>query len=130
MLRKMQSQSSYMLWNAFNEEKGAPYSKAFISRMMVPMFEVLLSKVYESVEGNLTKLKYLQFNTHDDNICTVLNFLGFWKDYGHEKFVKFASSLRFEILRETNRCYDTNREDYDEMEARFRMLKLRIVYDD
>jgi len=44
------------------------------------------------------KLKYVIVNLHDTNISNILRFLGYFKTYGYKKFVKFSSSVRFELL--------------------------------
>ena len=59
---------------------------------------------------------------HDLNLSNFLRFVGYWKENGYKKHIKFGSSIRFEILKEKDKCYI-------EGEERKEMYKLRIIYD-
>ena len=60
----------------------------------------------DAMEGTgSSPLKYLIFNLHDTNISNFLRFLGYWDSYGYDKHVRYASSVRLEILKEKNRDY-------------------------
>jgi hypothetical protein len=79
------------------------------------MFDDLLS-------GEKSSLKYLVFNLHDTNISNFLRFLGYWEAYGYSQHVKYASSVRLELLKESNRDYDSS--------PNIGIYYIRIVYDD
>ena len=85
--------------------------------MIVPFTQVIKAKIQDS--NNFTKLKYLQFNLHDTNISNFLRFLGYWQLNGYHKHVRFASSVRLELLVEKDKCFI----------GKPRHM-LRIVYDD
>jgi hypothetical protein len=64
-----------------------------------------------------SNLKYLLYNLHDINISNLLRFLGYWTKNGYQKHVKYASSVRIEVIRSRHaRLF----EDY----------LVRFVYDD
>ena len=44
-------------------------------------------------------LKYILITFHDTNLSNLLRFLKYFDTYGFDKFVRFSSSLRFELLR-------------------------------
>ena len=122
---KMQKHLSFMLTNVFIGDKGEKPFKVFLRRMFIPIYTTLLNKVMEAEDNIQSSLKYLQLNCHDSNLVNVLKFLGYWDKYGYKKHVVFASSLRFELLKETNRCYpDQATKEWMEMN-----MRIRIVYD-
>lgn len=106
---QLQKQLSFLLSNVYlgNGDTGANNFKIFVTRMLTPALEVIMEKAMEHVDSSLpaSKLKYLQFNLHDTNVANMLKFLGYWKDYGPDKHVRFASSLRFELVKQVNRCF-------------------------
>jgi hypothetical protein len=66
----------------------------------------MTAKVMDDIMGEKpSKLKYLMFNLHDTNVSNFLRFLGYWRKYGYLKHVKFASSVRLEVLKESNKCF-------------------------
>jgi hypothetical protein len=74
--------------------------------MVVPFTNVIENKVKQDIakskgetEGTKSKMKYLLYHLHDTNIANYLRFLGFWKQNGYKKHVKFASSVRLEIFK-------------------------------
>ena len=98
-------------------------SKTYLSRMIIPFVKVLTAKRNENMHGNgeSSLLKYIIFNLHDTNISNYLRFLGYWDKYGYDKQVKFASSVRMELIRQRT----------EEMSAvENNIYKIRIVYDD
>ena len=101
----MQRQECFILANNFIGPDDTP-SKVYLSRMIVPFSQVMTAKIMDDIMAKeSTKLKYLMFNLHDTNISNFLRFLGYWRKYGYSKHVKFASSVRIEVLKEKNRCF-------------------------
>ena len=70
-------------------------------------------------DNNRSSLKYLIFNLHDTNISNFLRFLGFWDKHGYSKHVRYASSIRLEILKE-EKVHQVDLSNY----------YIRVVYDD
>ena len=64
--------------------------------MIVPLVKLFYNKILHSNSD----LKYVIYNLHDMNIAPILYFLGYWDRYGYSKYIKFASSLRFELLKD------------------------------
>ena len=91
--------------------------KAFLSRMLMPMAEVL-SKVISSREKKVVDhLKYLILNVHETNIANFLRFLGYWDAYGYDKFTRFSSSVRVELISRKERFWQIG-------------YYIRVIYDD
>ena len=42
--------------------------------------------------------KYLFLHVQDHILTHILRFLGYWEIFGYEKYTRFASSLRFEMI--------------------------------
>lgn len=61
-------------------------------------------------------LKYVIINFHDTNVSNILRFIGFFNKYGYEKYVRFSSSVRFELLK-------------DKRTKSSKAYKMRIVFD-
>ena len=124
-----QRQECFILANNFvgDPKPGLVY----LSKMVVPFANVLSAKVVDDLMGEgKSSLKYLVFNLHDTNISNLLRFLGFWDKYGYFKHVRYASSVRFEIIKRKDWCLDLKKtEEYPEGNP-FVQYKLRIVYDD
>lgn len=81
------------------------------------------NKIYQDASGTISsKLKYLIFNLHDTNISNFLRFLGYWKKYGYQKHVKFASGVRLEVFRQNHPDQDVKYTEKDYF--------VRAVYDD
>ena len=96
---ELQKHISFILANIFENEKEG---KAYVGRMMSPLLEVMRNKMRHPE----SKLKYLQYNLHDLNLANILRIVRHWEANGYEKFIKFASSLSFEIYQETSaKCY-------------------------
>jgi hypothetical protein len=64
--------------------------------MVVPIVKLLYNKI---LNIKSSKLKYVIFNLHDTNLVSLLKFLGYWDRYGFTKYIKFASSLKIELLK-------------------------------
>lgn len=95
---------SFILANNFIKNGKLP-GRVYLSRMIVPFTNVIANKIEQDKAkyvGNYSthsKLKYLLFVLHDFNISNFLRFIGYWKKYGYEKHVKYASSVRLEVFR-------------------------------
>jgi hypothetical protein len=93
--------------------------------MIVPFTNVIKTKINQDIASangdtkNKSSLKYLLFNLHDTNISNFLRFLGYWKNYGYQKHVKFASSVRLEVFRQKHQGRPYSKQDY----------LVRFVYD-
>ena len=89
-------------------------SKVYLSRMIVPISNVLSSVVVADIlKEPRSKLKYLAFALHDTNLSNFLRFLGFWETNGYSKHVRFASSIRLELLKKVNLCFSENEKEND-----------------
>lgn len=66
--------------------------------MLIPVLEVINRVVELHKNGEESELKYLLLNLHDTNVSNFLRFLGYWDSYGYEKFVRFSSSVRLELI--------------------------------
>jgi hypothetical protein len=87
----------FILSNNFVGPSELP-SKIYLSRMLWPIQRVLEAARIFQLSSNPMKLKYLIFNLHDTNVSNLLRFLGYFDTYGYKKWVKFSSSVRFELL--------------------------------
>lgn len=74
----------------------------FVSRVLVPMLNVLENVKSKLDDGEDHDLKYILVTFHDTNLSNLLRFLKYFDTYGFDKFVRFSSSLRFELLRNKN----------------------------
>ncbi len=74
----------------------------FVSRVLVPMLNVLENVKSKINTGEKFDLKLLLVTFHDTNLSNLLRFLKYFDTYGFEKFVRFSSSLRFELLKDKN----------------------------
>lgn len=74
----------------------------FVSRVLVPTFNVLENVKRNHENGIPTDLKFLHVTFHDTNLSNLLRFLKYFEAYGFQKFVRFSSSLRFELLKDVN----------------------------
>jgi len=56
------------------------------------------------VERSIRKLhqtlKYLHISFHDTNLSNILRFLQYFDTHGYDKYVRFSSSVRFEIMKD------------------------------
>ena len=121
-MANMQRQECFILANNFVGD-DLP-GKVYLSRMVVPFSQILTAVIFEDLlqTGKMSPLKYLVFNLHDTNISNFLRFLGYWDAYGYSKHVKYASSVRLEVIKETNRDYEKS--------PNIGIYYIRIVYDD
>ena len=56
--------------------------------------------------ANTEDLRYILYVAHDITIANVLKFLGYYETHGYKKKpILFASSLRIELLKETNKSF-------------------------
>ena len=68
--------------------------------MLGPIIKVF-GNVIDATEKSLTqKLKYMIINFHDTNVSNILRFLKYFEENGYEKFVRFSSSVRFELMKD------------------------------
>ena len=81
-----------------------PY-RAFLSRMLMPVVDVLTHVITRREKRSFDNLKYLILNVHEMNIANLLRFLGYWDEYGYEKATKFSSSVRLELISRKERFW-------------------------
>ena len=74
---------------------------------------------YAIVKRYGLKLKYLVVNFHDTNLSNILRFLKYFEENGYEKFVRFSSSVRFELMKDREL-------EFREHKVPFR---IRVVFD-
>ena len=43
-------------------------------------------------------LKYLMLHVRDINLTNFLRFLGYWDTFGYDKYTRFSSSVRLELI--------------------------------
>ncbi len=90
----------------------------FVSRVLVPMFKMMENAKHRKDNDIIHDLKYLLVTFHDTNLSNLLRFLKYFDTYGFDKFVRFSSSLRFELLRD--------KKSLDKSDKQYRM---RVVFD-
>jgi len=103
----MQRQECFILANNFIGENPS-YGDTYLSKMIVPLYDVIMTKLQQHSNKEVrsaiglseSSLKYLIFNLHDTNISNFLRFLGYWGKYGYSRHVKFASSVRLELVKD------------------------------
>jgi len=83
-------------------------SKVYLSRMLLPVLEVINRVVEHHKKGEQYQLKYLLLNLHDTNVSNFLRFLGYWDTYGYQKFVRFSSSVRLELTTKLGKSKEDN----------------------
>ena len=91
--------------------------KALLSRMLKPMTDVLANVITSREKKVVDHLKYLILNVHETNIANFLRFLGYWDEYGYEKFTRFSSSVRVELISKKERFWQIG-------------YYIRVIYDD
>ena len=84
--------------------------------MLMPMIKVLDNVITNREKEIVDPLKYLILNVHETNIANFLRFLGYWDEYGYDKFTRFSSSVRVELI--------SRNERYEQMG-----YYLRVIYD-
>ena len=85
--------------------------------MLLPLADVLANVITFKQYGWKDKLKYLILNVHETNIANFLRFLGYWDEYGYDKFTRFSSSVRVELISRKERFWQMG-------------YYIRVVYDD
>ena len=86
----------------------------YLSRMLNSLTHIF-DNVIQNHKNNIKNvLKYIAINLHDTNISNILRFLGYFDEHGFDKFVRFSSSIRFELV------FDKKKNSY----------RMRIVFDD
>ena len=96
------------------------HADIFVSRVLVPTFD-LLENVIKNIDTNTPfDMKFLQITFHDTNLSNLLRFLKYFDTYGFEKFVRFSSSLRIELLKDIN-DKEGNSDPNNYSEYRFRV---------
>lgn len=58
-------------------------------------------------------------NFHDTNISNILRFLKYFDENGYEKYVRFSSSVRFELMKDHEMVHKKKKIPY----------RVRIVFD-
>lgn len=118
-IRHYQRQECFFLANNFVGPKGI-HALVFVSRVLVPTFMVLENVKKNLENGVPSDLKFLHVTFHDTNLSNLLRFLKYFDTYGFQKFVRFSSSLRFELLRDLNS--EAVGDHSDDSEYRFRVV--------
>ena len=123
MMANLQKKECLILANNFVGDEFP--GKVYLSRMVVPFTQVIGAVAVKDVlkQEMVNPLKYIVYNVHDTNISQFLSFLRYWKTHGYGSHVKFASSVRVELLKEANREYAPD------FEPELGVYKLRFVYD-
>ena len=80
-------------------------SLAYLSRMLMPIVQVFSNVLTSREKGKIHVLKYLILNVHETNIANFLRFLGYWDTYGYDKFTRFSSSVRVELISRKERFW-------------------------
>jgi hypothetical protein len=70
----------------------------YLSRMLTPVTQIFDNIIDFHSKIEKLDLKYIVINLHDTNISNILRFLGYFDKKGYDKFVRFSSSVRFELL--------------------------------
>ena len=72
--------------------------KAYVTRLIIPILQTLINtgEVYKSRYSE--HLKYIGIHTESIAINNLLRFLGYWETFGYEKYARFSSSVRIELL--------------------------------
>merc|ERR1711971_930025 len=92
-------------------------SQVFLSRLLVPMVQVLRNVITSREKGKIDALKYLILNVHETTVANSLRFLGYWDTYGYDKFTRFSSSVRVELISRKERFWQMG-------------YYIRVIYDD
>ena len=91
--------------------------RAFLSRTLMPVVDVLTHVITSREKRSFDNLKYLILNVQEMNIANLLRFLGYWDEYGYDKPVKFSSSVRLELVSRKERFWQMG-------------YYMRVIYDD
>lgn len=123
MMATLQKKECLILANNFIGDQFP--AKVYQSRMVVPFAQVIGAVAIKDAlkQETANPLKYIVYNVHDTNISQFLSFLRYWKTHGYGSHVKFASSVRVELLKEANREYAPD------FKPELGVYKLRFVYD-
>lgn len=124
LTRDLQRQECFILANNFIGPV-LTHSNIFLSRYLAPT-GLLLENVVHMAQASAGsthpiehKLKYVIVNLHDTNLSNILRFIQYFETYGYKRYVKFSSSVRFEVLKDR---LITNENDENK-------YKVRIVFD-
>ena len=85
--------------------------------MLMPIVQVLSNVITSREKGTIYALKYLILNVHETNIANFLRFLGYWDAYGYDKFTRFSSSVRVELISRKERFWQMG-------------YYIQVIYDD
>ena len=85
--------------------------------MLMPLADVLTNVITFNQYEWEDKLKYLILNVHETNIANFLRFLGYWDAYGYDKFTRFSSSVRVELISRKERFWQMG-------------YYIQVIYDD
>ena len=85
----------------------------------MPLAELLANVITfkQYGKGWEDRLRYLILNVHETNVANFLRFLGYWDEYGYEKFTRFSSSVRVELISRKERFWQI-------------AYYVRVIYDD
>lgn len=92
-------QECFILANNFYGPDPDP-AKIYLSRMLLPIWQILKNVVSNSQKNLEDPLKYLVLNLHDTNVSNFLRMLGYWEAFGYTKYTRFSSSVRLELIKE------------------------------
>lgn len=85
----------------------------YLSKMLNSVTDVFQNAISNHKSSLKSTLKYIAINLHDTNISNLLRHLGYFDQYSYGRFVRFSSSVRFELI-------------YEKKEKKY---KVRIVFD-
>lgn len=84
---------------------------------------MLLHKGHDDFWNVKTDLKYVIFAMHDFQLAQILRQLGYYDNYGYQgRPLGFASSLRFELIKEMEKCQNSRSEHEN-------VYRVRIILD-
>eukprot|EP00347_Sterkiella_histriomuscorum_P023311 403335134 len=119
-IRHFQRQECFILANNFVGPEEI-HANVFVSRVLVPAFNLIENAKKLLDQGIPFDIKFLHVTFHDTNLSNLLRFLKYFETYGFDKFVRFSSSLRFELLRDIK--HEQALKDHEnDSEYRFRVV--------
>lgn len=74
-------------------------AKVYVTRLVVPILQVLVNAQENVLNKKPDHLKYILLHAENMHIASLLDFLGFWEEFGYKKATTFASRVRFELIR-------------------------------
>lgn len=101
-IERFTRQECYILANNFFGPDETP-SKVYLARMLYPTLQIFENIMDNYKNRRQHHLKYLFMNVHDTNVSNFLRFLGYWDAFGYEKYTRFSSSVRLELIRRVDK---------------------------